>query len=46
MEELAKLTRDVAAGTGACGRCAKEVFAVVKGFGVADAVAKHLVVMV
>lgn len=46
MGRLAKLLGDVAAATGVRGRSVKEVFAGGKGFRVADAVAKHMVVMV
>lgn len=46
MEKLAKLMGDVAAATSVCGRSVEELFAGGKGFGVADAVAKHMVMRV
>lgn len=46
MEKLAKLMGDIAAAMGACGRSVEELFAGGKGFKVADAVAKHVVVRV
>lgn len=46
VELLAKMMREMTATTGMCGRGGKEVFVGVKGIGVSDVVAKHIVVMV
>lgn len=46
VERLAKIMGDMTAATDMCGRGGKEVFVGRKGFGVSDAVAKHMLVMV